>query len=500
MIFCNFGPNPDAVIASEMREGIETTRTISGTAVPWGEVGMISDGRKVRFHPGSLPADARPTVTLGHEGPAIGRVESNEDTAKGMRSTVKVSRVRDGDDALVLAADGVLGMFSVGADPTEFDHDDDGVLNVYAASWHHLALLPFGAFTGAVVDSVAASQHQGEPTMSDTAVVTADAPAPAVAAAAVPPAVVPISASHPIRPALTLSRLATLVAGANRGELTADAVRAELNAALANVTTTNVGAVVQPAYRSEINGLIDHGTPLLQALSQAPLPSSGMSIEYPEWVTLPTTGQQATEKTQIVSTPVTMTMKSAPVITIAGGNDISLQAVERSSPSFLEAYLKAAAVDWARKAEAYLLSRILAGAVAATPGATFLDNIKALLGALNPTLTPPGPLFVGMAWDVALPLITVKATDGPAFWSGKISFGSMLPEVQADGLNMFVDPNLPSGVMVAGSKAGATWHQQGPADVRVVDVSLLGLDVGVYGYASATIEYPSAFATLDTTP
>jgi hypothetical protein len=449
------------------------------------------------FHAGSLNAASRPIVTLGHDGAAIGIASQNTDDGAGMRSVVKVSRVAAGDDALVLAADGVLGMFSVGAEPTQFDFDADGVMHVRAADWQHLALLPFGAFTDARVESVAASQ--GEPTTVET--ITTDAqPATLEAAAPDQPARIPISSGRQQAP-LTLQAVATLIAQANRGEITSEQAKVTIQAALTSVTTTNVGAIVQPAYRAEINGLIDHGTPLLQAVQNSPLPASGMSIEYPEWLLKPTTGIQATEKTAIVSTPVTMQMKSAPVVTIAGGNDIALQAVERSSPSFLEAYIRATSVDWGRQAELYLYNALMGVANPATPGTDFLTNVQALLGALNPSVTPAGPLFIGMAWDVGLPLISTKAVDGPAFWSGSINFGNTIPELAGTGgLNVFVDPNFPPGVMLAGSRTGATWHQQGPADIRVVDVSLLGLDVGVYGYVAASIEYPDAFSTLTVVP
>lgn len=477
---------------------VDGTRTITGVAVPWNQVGVVSDGSRVRFHPGSLPVDARPTVVRGHEGMPIGRVSEASDTGSGLQCSVRVSRVRDGDEALILAEDGVLGMFSVGANPTEFSFSEDGVLDVFAAEWHHLALLSSGAFPDAVVTHVAAQQGETVPDL-----LTTDPPVPAVAAAppAVPdhqPAVVPISASRPLSPPLTLARIATLVAQANRGEITTEAVRATIQAALTNVTTTNIGGIVPPAYRTEINGIIDHGTPLLTALSSTPLPTSGMSIEYPEWTALPTTGIQATEKTAIVSTAVTVALRTAPVITIAGGNDISLQAVERSSPSFLESYLRAASTDWGRKAEAYAISRLTAAAVVATPGANFLANVQALMAALDPALTPPGPLWMGMSYDVALPLISVTTANGPAFWSGAINFGSVLPEVNADGLNIFIDWNLPAKTMVMGSKQSATYHQSGPADIRVVDVSLLGLDVGVYGYVAVTVEYPKGIAVLTT--
>jgi hypothetical protein len=487
-------------------------RTIRGVAVPWNQVGTVADGTRVRFLPGALDAAARPIVTLGHDGPPIGRTADNLDDGAGMATQVRVSRVRDGDDALTLAADGVLGMFSVGVNPTDWSFDDDGVMVVAAGDWHHTALLPFGAFPQAVVTDVAASQPNGG-TMTTTAPdVTATPataelepvdPAPVVVATAPQgPRPVPISTGRPTSPPLTLQRYATLVAAANRGEITTEALRATITAALQNITTTDAAEVVQPAYRAEITGLIDHGTPLLQALSQSPLPGSGMSIEFPRWTVMPATGVQATEKSPIVSQPVGMEMASAPVKTIAGGNDLSLQAVERSSPSFLEAYLRAMAVDWGRKAEAEAITALLAVAQAATPGADFLANVAALYAELDPAVTPSGPLFLAMSRDVALPLITVTAMDGPAYWSGAIRFGDVIPQTDADGLNAFVDWNLPPGTMLMGASNGATWHQSAgaPADIRVIDVSLLGLDVGVYGYVCLTIEYPGAFAKMDTTP
>jgi hypothetical protein len=489
------------------------TRQIMGTAVPWDTVGTVSDGTRVRFARGSLAETDRPIVTLGHDGPPIGRTAANRATDAGMETTVRVSRTRDGDESLILAADGVLGMFSVGVNPTTFHYDDDGVMVVDAGEWQHTALLPFGAFAAAVVTDVAASApipNRGE-TMSDTLTtdppsvdVTAQAAQLAAAQTAASWTAVPLSTSpRPARPSLTLARVAQLVAGANRGEMTTEAVRAELAAALADITTTGAGPVIQPAYRSEVAGLIDHGTPLLQAIASAPLPASGMTIEYPEWQTFPQTGRQMAEKTQIVSQAATMALKSRPVITIAGGNDISLQAVERSSPSFLEAYLRAASVDWARKAEGYVIGELLAVAEAVTPGADFLANIQALIGALDPAVTPAGPLFVAMATNVAIPLISVPVNEGPAYWNGRINFSSMTSTVDGDGMPlMFVDWNLPADTMLAGSRQAATWYQSAgaPADIRVVDVSLLGLDVGVYGYGALTIEYPGALAKMDLTP
>jgi hypothetical protein len=485
---------------AELEAAASEGRTIRGTAVPWDQVGTVSNGTRVKFLPGSLSADARPVVTSGHDGPAFGKVTEAVSSPSGMSVSVKVSDVLVGSDALTLAADGVLSMFSVGVDPTESEYDADGVLVVTAADWHHLALVPFGAFPDALVSDVAASQPSTKGSaMSE---IVADPPSMELVAASVPdvprPAVIPLTVARPPAPELDLQRYAQIVAGGARSGLSADGITAQINAALTSVTSTNVAGMVPPAYRAQITELVNHGTPLLNVLAGATLPASGMSVEYPQWTTTPTTGVQATEKTAIVSTAAAVALKSAPVQTIAGGNDISLQAVERSSPSFLEAYLKAAAIDWSRKAEAQVIAAINVGAVVAAPGASFLANVQALLAALDPAVTPAGPLFVAMSYDVALPLVSVTQANGPAFWEGRMDFGSSLPTVSGGGMSMFIDWNLPAKTMLAGSTQAATVHLSAgaPADIRVVDVSLLGLDVGVYGFLAITVEYPAAFAKM----
>ena len=73
-----------------------------------------------------------------------------------------------------------------------------------------------------------------------------------------------------------------------------------------------------------------------------------------------------------------------------------------------------------------------------------------------------------------------------------------MPTLNAGGLDMFVEPSLPAGTMIGGSKAAATVHKSAgaPAELRVLDVALLGMDVAVYGYLAVTVEYPKAIAKM----
>ena len=79
-----------------------------------------------------------------------------------------------------------------------------------------------------------------------------------------------------------------------------------------------------------------------------------------------------------------------------------------------------------------------------------------------------------------------------------MTLGDAMPDSSGGGLDMFVDPNLPAKTMLLGSKAAATSYG-GPAtsaDVRVVDVGLLGYDIGVYFFAALAITHPTAFVKL----
>ena len=290
------------------------SRTIAGLAVPFGELGTVSDGRLVRFEPGSLDVTARPVVLRDHDrARPIGRVVDAAGDARGVTASCRISRTRDGDEALVLAADGALGAFSVGVNPTQFHHDGD-VLVVDAADWEDLSLLTHGAFMSATVATVTAQSPidpEPEPEQPDDDPEGDDMPEQASTIRATrQPGRVPLAASTPAQPPLTLSRVAALVAAANRNEMSGAQLTAILGdaqvkaatsttGALENVLTSNTPGIVQPAYLSEIRGLIVRSRATIDAIQSAPLPASGMSLNFPKWTTQPAVSTQATQKTAI---------------------------------------------------------------------------------------------------------------------------------------------------------------------------------------------------------
>ena len=499
-------------------DGVPGSRTVAGVAVPWDTPGTVSDGTTVVFHPGAIDDAARP----------LGRVIAATATSSAMLATARIARTRDGDEALILAAppDQVLGMFSVGVDPTDWNYDQDGTMHVYAADWHELSLLTMGAFSDARVATVTAAQPEEPMDQTRTLAeldpdpdeVDPDAPVDddddeetttraelvpvrATAGGRRAPAV-PLRAGTGKRsngPTLDLRGLATLIgAGVEKG-VSAARTASRIQAALTNVLTTDVPGAVPP-YRADLVPIINQGMPLVDAIASRPLPPYGMKVEYPIWTAAPSAyAIQATEKTQIASGPVTMGEGFADIKTWAQGNDISFQTAQRSNPSFIEMYLQGCAADAAKKYDTYVGTELLAAANAATMPAvpTFTANVQALFAALDPATTPAGALFLACSHDVYVHLIGVTGDVGPAYWDLSLNISSMSPETSS-GLDTFIDPYLPAGTMLLGSKTGAVSYG-GPstsADVRVVDVGLLGYDIGVYFYAALAIPYPDAFAKL----
>jgi hypothetical protein len=138
-------------------------RTITGVAVEYNTFATVSDGTTVSFAPGSLPVDGRqPRVFMHHDSmQPIGLVSERVDTGDQMLIAMKISATDLGNEALVLAADGVMEL-SVGVNPTEFSYDKDGNMTVLAADWQEISLVPTAAFSESIITKVMASEPVAE--------------------------------------------------------------------------------------------------------------------------------------------------------------------------------------------------------------------------------------------------------------------------------------------------------------------------------------------------
>jgi len=463
-------------------------RTISGQLVPWDTIGHTSAG-PTRFAAGSvtLPDDlSRVKLLRDHNTSSpIGYLIDAHSTDGGLFGTFKIPETSAGDEALLEASAKLRDGLSVGVTLSDFTHSADA-LEVAGSHLNEVSQVALPAFDDARALSVAATKTetpeqtpQPEQTPESETTVSAEQ-TPAVEEA----------------PVLTAAA-ASLIASANRGELTISDVRA----ALAQSTTIDLDGIVPPAYVNEIVGLINPGRPTVNAIRNAALPAAGMKVTYPAWGTKPAVDLQETELTEVESVEATISLEEVSVRTWAGANELSLQAVDRSDPSAIQAVIEALSVSFGRKTNTYVVEELLdaAGSATSVGAGSPIDVVSGLIGALDFNATPAGPLFLAISPALLPSWISLADGDRPAFWDGRVQFGSMTPTLSADGLTVYVERDLPAGFALLGSSLAATWWERPaqPVEIRAVDVSILGIDLGVYGYGACSVEYPGAFAYCD---
>ena len=159
-------------------------RTIAGMVLPFNV--RTDDHRKLRFAPGSVAWNkaAVSHVKLDREHDTrqlLGSATEIKSGTDGVRGKFKVARTSAGDEALTLAEDGALDGLSAVVEILAAEPDDDGGMYVTSAFLRRVTLTADPAFSGARVDTVAASAvrtPEGSTTVTDTA--------PTVAPAAVP--------------------------------------------------------------------------------------------------------------------------------------------------------------------------------------------------------------------------------------------------------------------------------------------------------------------------
>ena len=141
-------PAPGSIWAAAPIGGVdEKKRTISGLVVPWDSPARVNGAEfPLRFARGSILVDSGARL-LGYHDRArpLGAPISWADSPSGLRATFKVARTRDGDEALSMAADGILDGLSIGAELVDVD-EHSGEIVVAAALAREVSLVTLPAW------------------------------------------------------------------------------------------------------------------------------------------------------------------------------------------------------------------------------------------------------------------------------------------------------------------------------------------------------------------
>jgi hypothetical protein len=208
------------------------------------------------------------------------------------------------------------------------------------------------------------------------------------------------------------------------------------------------------------------------------------------------------EKSEITSTKTSITNVSYDAITIAGGGDISLQLLKRSSPSYLGLFMELLAEAYAQNAEAEALAGLLA---LVGQGGGVNDG-----GTLDPELLVLGPAWsAGAAVRKPINTMWLSSSAVGAFIDAKANTTNapLYSSIQAgftaaggtggtiSGLRPIWVPGLDgTGYdVLVGPSSGYAWTEDGTYTLQVDVPSKAGRDVALVGILWFAPMYPTAF-------
>jgi phage head maturation protease len=492
--------------------GVDTeTRRVTVRLCRWNEPREVNDGPGARYReaypPGSLELAPDVHVVDRHRGDLIGRADPATFTngADGPTVQLVLARTAAGNDTLALIEAGVIRAVSMELEPIAH-RDAGGVVWRERSRVHGVAF----AFRPAH-DAPILATREDERTETNADTLTREQ-VDAMLAGMVTREAFDQALDDVRRDALAdqsrgdtghpAARFRSLVEYADH-LFTAEPASVEvLTRALADQTTVNNPGVVPPAWLTSVAGIIDQSRPTITAFGTGTLPASGMEIDWPyfDGDLTALVAAQVAEKTAIVSVRVDLKKGSQPIVTYAGGSDISYQLIRRSSPAYRDAYLRI-------MLNAYALVTNAAAATAATTAAvdsagvwppttgTLAELATALFTASVEVQVATGSpaTFALAASDVFIAAggmaVEQAAPYGNMNVAGTASAASL--QVSVAGLPVIHDPALVAGTLLVSNGASADWFEDGPFTVTAEDVEKLGQNVAVWGMGAFATFLPN---------
>jgi HK97 family phage prohead protease len=507
-------------------------RTITGIALPYNTEATVSGGQVVSFLPGSLPTDGKaPKLYMSHDASqAIGLVTEREDDEQAMYFTAKVSTTALGDEALILAADGVLDSVSVGVNPTKFSYNDDGVMIVEAADWMELSLVPQPAFAGATITDVAASIPTSDEEMSDNTKEEADTPEP------LEPQENPVSetpAPEVIEASTVFAQpkrkfdlptpgeyLAAMHIGGTTFDNVAAAARDYVNSkqsafqfAAGDVLTTDTpGLLPVPVLGPVFANLNQAIRPVIAAIGARAYPDGGTQKTFirPTWTTHTSVATQSTELTAVSATTPVIASNVVSKTTLAGQVTLSLQDVDFTSPGSMDIIINDLMGQYMQASDNLAADGLVAGGdpVAAGTWTVTANDPSSLVSAmyaaafeiLTATNFLPDHIFVSA--DVWQKLGAQLDGDkrpvfpyvGAAGLMGVNGLGSaditVANTFNPFGLNLVADRNFAANTMIVARGAAIEYYESIRGLMTRDEPSTLGKVMSYHGYASLFVADP----------
>jgi len=525
-------------VSIDAAAGTTGRREISGVAVPYGVAATVADGTKVIFAQGSLPVDGKaPRLYMNHDSTnAIGIVSERVDTAQGMMFTAKISKTQAGDEALILAQDGVLDSVSVGVNPIDFTTAKDGTITVIQAEWLELSLVPVPAFAGATITEIAASIPQDEPEISIIETEPTQETEPMSEAIETPEV---ITASAPIfaqpKKSFAMPSAAEYLASMHQGGDTWVRVNrafkenlldksSAYNFALAQDLTTDTAGLLEQRLLGPVIQDLNFVRPVVNALGVTAMPGNSKTFTKTK-ITQHTSTATQTEGAQVDSTKMTLSASTVTKATLAGGVFISQQDIDMTAIPAMQTIINDLMGEWMIKSDDIAADALVAAATASGSTWTFsATDPSSLINSLydaaremaEDTNYFPTHLYCSTnVWEKlgrqldsqnrpVFPYVNGTNNVGMNTLgsTSELSYAGINPL----GLQLVVDNNFAAGTMIVAhtptagqngsATSGFTYYEDFRGIMSLENPTLLGREMTAYGYVATFAGIPVCLQSI----
>lgn len=486
-------------------------RTITGIVVPYDQTGTPNIGQ-VQFRKGSLNISDPKDILLFSEHDMtkpLGRGVEFADNEAGtaLIGKFKLANTTAATDHLIEAAEGLRTGLSVGANVKTYELIDN-VYHVESADVVEVSLVSRPAFQESQIQKVVAAQSEtettepspdGAETTNEEEIVEQETTTPAETVeveASAPSQTVGVAFTAPrVNLDITASEYISTFVKAQRGDENANmVVRA---AVAADTMADNVGVIPQ-RYMAEIlnNGIVDGRRPFIDKITKMALPSGGQKFLIPNWVTAPSAAVTA-ENVQFSSTATEIDNIEVTKAKIGSVNNVSLELLEFSDPSYLEQLISAQIAAIYQEQDTVAIAAALSGA-GASGGTGYVAAISDGIADSGAVLRrDPSLLLCGSTAFSGLR----SAVDD----SGRPLFNALGQAVNAAGLRLsngeldvlgleaFVDYNAGATDLAVLHRDSVRWYENAsPVTIRLAYASNGSLDVAAYAWHGIAVAAPTS--------
>ena len=368
----------------------EERREISGKIVPMGtgEVGNTNLGGVV-FEAGSISIEDPSKIRLLSQHDMkkpVGKMLSAETRPDGIYATFRLSRSTGGNDALVMAQEGLVTGLSVGAEIIASKPSRNGHTVVTAASLKEVSLVTEAAFKTAAITEIRAEESplveetnpttESEPTVEETT----QAEAPAVEAAAVEAARPTVAAAFTVRERTAPITSAQYLGASIKAAMGDDEARRVVLAA-DDSTSTNTGLTL-PAHLNMFDTTTFSGRPAFDAVTRAGVVPQ-LSFTIPKMGTAPTTAVTA-EGAAPSETGMTSTYDTVTASKYSTLNRVSFELLDFSNPAFETLLLDEMRKGYEKATDNALIAYFTSAGTAATGTAATAAGLQSFISTQGP--------------------------------------------------------------------------------------------------------------------